>query len=146
MTFDHPDKETVWNTLRALNDTWTRGDPAELVRFFHPRMVAITPTDRRRREGAAACIAGWSDFARTTRILSWRELDPRVELYGDAAVVAYEYEMKCEMDGGPVELRGRDLFFFVREAGRWWAVADQFSAFPPAADDITDQNRCSLPG
>jgi len=25
---------------------------------------------------------------------------------------------------------GRDMFFFVKEKGRWWAVADQFSPYP----------------
>lgn len=130
MTFDDPDKQAVWETLRAINDAWTRGDPADLARWFHRDMVAITPTDRHRREGAAACIAGWSDFARAARIHHWREVDPLIHLYGDAAVVAYEYALSCDLNGRTMELSGRDMFFFVREGGRWWAVADQFSSFP----------------
>lgn len=130
ISFDDPERQALWNTLRALNDAWTRGDPAELARYFHPRMVAITATDRHRREGAAACIAGWSEFARTVRILEWRELNPLIELYGDSAVVAYEYDLACETGGKTLHLTGRDMFFFVREEGRWWAVADQFSPFP----------------
>jgi hypothetical protein len=130
IAFDHPEKQALWNTLRALNDAWTKGDPADLAHYFHPEMVAITATDRHRREGAAACIAGWSEFARTVRILDWREVNPLIQLHGDSAVLAYEYELICETGGQKVTLTGRDMFFFVRQQGRWWAVADQFSAFP----------------
>ncbi|MGE0081201.1 MAG: DUF4440 domain-containing protein [Thiohalomonadaceae bacterium] len=130
MSSDHPDKQAVWETLRRLNDAWTKGDPAELARYFHPEMVAITATDRHRLEGAAACIDGWSAFARMARIHHWREVDPLIRLYGDAAVVAYNYELACEINGHTHNLTGRDMFFFVREADRWWAVADHFSPFP----------------
>lgn len=34
------------------------------------------------------------------------------------------------MNGHRIEQAGRDLFFLIREKGRWQAVADQFSPFP----------------
>ncbi len=129
-TFDDPIRQELWSTLRALNDAWTKGDPNELVRFFHPNMIAITATDRHRREGAAACIQGWQAFAAATQIHHWREIDPLIQLYGDAAVVAYDFDISFTTQGQAVQMGGRDMFFFVRENGRWWAVADQFSAYP----------------
>jgi ketosteroid isomerase-like protein len=93
-------------------------------------MIALTPVDRLRREGAAACIAGWQDFAESTRIHSWREIEPLIRVFGDSAVVTYYYEIRFEVGGQVQEQEGRDLFFFVRENGRWWAVADQFSGYP----------------
>lgn len=128
--FDDPVKQAVWDTLRALNDAWTKGDPDDLVHYFHPRMIAVTATDRHRLTGAQTCIAGWRAFAQAARIHHWRELDPVVELYGEAAVVAYDFDLSCDLGGRTVHLTGRDLFFFVREAGRWWAVGDQFSPYP----------------
>lgn len=130
--FDDPVKQEIWETLRALNDAWTRGNPDDLAQYFHPGMLAITATDRLRRDGAAACIAGWKDFARMARIHRWEEIDPVIRVYGDAAVVTYYYELACDMGGGTVNLEGRDMFFFVRESGRWRAVADQFSPYPAA--------------
>jgi len=53
-----------------------------------------------------------------------------VRLFGDAAVVTYLYELRCRLGGASLTLGGRDMFFLVREEGRWWAVADQFSSFP----------------
>ena len=128
--FDDPTQQEIWATLRALNDAWTQGDPAQLVDYFHRDMIAITPVDRQRREGAAACIAGWQGFAESTRIHRWREIDPLIRVFGDSAVVSYYYEIRFEVGGQVLEQDGRDLFFFVRENGRWWAVADQFSGYP----------------
>jgi len=120
----------VWRTVQALNHAWTSGDADDLVEYFHPEMIAITPTDRDRLVGREACIAAWRRFTEATTTLRWRETDPLVRVYGDAAVVAYNYELACEMDGRQVTMAGRDMFFFVLEAGRWLAVADQFSGVP----------------
>ncbi|MFT3847116.1 MAG: nuclear transport factor 2 family protein [Propionivibrio sp.] len=128
--FDDPVQQEIWATLRALNDAWTQGDPTRLGDYFHRDMIAITPVDRLRREGAAACVAGWQGFAESTRVHRWQEIDPLVRVFGDAAVVSYYYEIRFEVGGETIEQDGRDLFFFVRENGRWWAVADQFSGYP----------------
>ncbi|MCL2830950.1 MAG: nuclear transport factor 2 family protein [Betaproteobacteria bacterium] len=128
--FDDPLEQEIWATVRALNDAWTKGNPDDLAEFFHRDMIAITPTDRLRREGSAACIAGWKEFANTTRIRRWQETEPVIQVYGDSAVVAYYFEISFEMGGQVLETKGRDLFFFVRENGKWLAVADQFSPYP----------------
>lgn len=129
-TFDDPAQTEVWATLRALNDAWTQGDGSSLAECFHPNMVAITATDRLRLAGRDACLASWQGFVRATRIHRWREIDPLVQIYGDTAVVTYYFDMAFDMAGRTVELGGRDMFVFVREDGRWLAVADQFSPYP----------------
>ncbi len=129
-TFDSREEQDIWATVRALNDAWTQGRPERLADYFHPQMLAVTPTDRLRRVGAAECIAGWKGFADAARIHSWREIDPLIRVYGEAAVVSYFYAIDFEMGGQRCQQGGRDLFFFVRENGRWWAVADQFSSYP----------------
>lgn len=120
----------IWQTLRALNACWTKGDGSGLVEFFHENMVAITPSDRLRREGRSACVAGWMDFSAMARIHSWRELEPSIQVYGDSAVVTYYFEMSFSIDGQKINMGGRDMFVFIKEQGRWWAVADQFSPYP----------------
>ncbi len=133
--FDEPVKQEVWETLRALNDAWTRGNPADLNRYFHENMVAITATDRERLEGRDACVQGWSNFARVATIHHWKELNPRIDVYRDTAVVTYYFDMSFTMGGQTVNMGGRDMFVFVKEKGAWWAVADQFSPYP-AADGV----------
>ena len=128
--FSDPQEQEIWQTVRAMNDAWTRGNPDDLRHYFHPRMLAVTATDRLRRDGADDCIAGWKAFAEAADIHDWREIDPLIRIHGDAAVVSYYYDLDCTIGGGRQRLQGRDLFFFVREGGRWLAVADQFSGYP----------------
>lgn len=123
-------RDDVWRTLRALNNAWTRGNPDDLVNYFHRDMVAITATGRERLEGRQACLASWKDFAGAATIHHWREFDPKIQLYGDTAVLTYYFDMSFEMNGQKIDIGGRDMFVFVKEDGRWWAVADQFSAYP----------------
>lgn len=128
--FNDPVQLEIWATLRALNDAWTQGNPDDLAQYFHRNMVAITATDRHRINGGAACVAGWKGFTNAARIHHWKEVDPVIHVYGDAAVVAYDFDMSFDMGGKTIDMGGRDMFFFVKEAGKWWAVADQFSAYP----------------
>ena len=125
-----PTTQEIWRTVRAMNDAWTKGDPTDLAEFFHEEMVAITPTDRERVRGRAACIDNWARFRNTTLIHRWEEFDPEIHVYGDAAVVAYYYRLECDLDGHIITMSGRDMFFMVKRGDRWWAVADQFSSFP----------------
>ena len=130
MTNTNQQKAEVWNFVRALNDAWTKENGKRLPEFFHPRMVAITPTDRFRRKGARECVAGWEGFARAATIHSWREDDADIELFGDTAVVTYYYVMDVTMGGARMTLSGRDMLVLKREEGRWQVIADQFSSYP----------------
>ncbi|MFA7249436.1 MAG: nuclear transport factor 2 family protein [Dehalococcoidia bacterium] len=123
----------VWATIQALNRAWAvEGRPDDLADYFHERMVAVTATDRARLEGRAACVAAWKQFTQLADIHYWREADPRVDLHGDGsfAVVTYYFDMSYDMGGQTVNVGGRDMFALVNEGGRWWVVADQFSAYP----------------
>lgn len=122
-------EQEVWRTVQELNQAWTSGRVDELERYFHEDMVAITPMDRKRLEGRAACVASWARFVERAVIREWRERDPLVRIFGDAAVVTYSYDLACEVGGEDVRLEGRDMFFMIRRDGRWPAVADQFSEF-----------------
>ncbi|MBI2413610.1 MAG: nuclear transport factor 2 family protein [Deltaproteobacteria bacterium] len=123
-------EKEVRETLKALNRAWTEGRPEELSKYFHKDMVAITATDRKRLEGRDACVASWTAFANSVKITRWKEIDPRIDMYGETAVVTYYFDIAFESNGRTMEIGGRDMFVFVKEAGRWWAVADQFSPYP----------------
>lgn len=130
MIFTDPVQAEIWQTVRAMNDAWTQGNPDDLAQFFHRDMVAIAATERLRIAGGPACVAGWKQFAQTTTIHRWAEREPLIHVYGDAAVVTYYFDMSFDMNGQRIDMGGRDMFFFVKENGRWWAVADQFSPYP----------------
>jgi hypothetical protein len=88
--------EEIWATVQALNRAWAvDGHPERLANYFAPEMIAITPTDRLRLDGQKACIAGWTEFVHTTKILRWLESNPAtlVLAAGRAAVVAYDFQI-----------------------------------------------------
>jgi len=126
-------EEEVWRIVQALNRAWTGDANADaLADYFHENMVAITPTDRERVEGRNACVAGWKAFVEATKIHYWKEIDPKVQLYGDGkfAVATYYWDMSYDMAGQTINMSGRDMFALVNERGKWWVVADQFSPYP----------------
>ena len=126
-------EEEVWRIVQALNRAWTVDANADaLADYFHENMVAITPTDRERVEGRNACVAGWKAFVEATKIHYWKEIDPKVQLYGDGkfAVATYYWDMSYDMAGQTINMGGRDMFALVNERGKWWVVADQFSPYP----------------
>jgi hypothetical protein len=129
-TFNDPAEQELWATVRALNDAWTKGNPNDLALYFHPNMVAIAATERNRIDGGAACVASWKRFTTAATIHRWEETDPVIHVYGNSAVVAYYFDMSFDMGGQTVSMGGRDMFFFVKENGKWLAVADQFSPYP----------------
>ena len=129
-TFQESVKQEVWNTLRELNDSWTKGDGTGLVNYFHKDMVAITPTKRERLMGRDACVADWMGFAKAAKIHYWKEIDPQITLFGNTAIVTYYFDMRFDMGGQPTQMGGRDMFVFVQENDKWVAVADQFSPYP----------------
>ncbi|MFH1213398.1 MAG: nuclear transport factor 2 family protein, partial [Candidatus Neomarinimicrobiota bacterium] len=98
---ENPIKSHVWQTVQAMNRSWTIDhNPQALRNYFHPNMIAITPGDSLRLSGQAACITGWSSFADQAQIISWKEIDPQIQIYGRNrfAIVTYYWEMDYEID------------------------------------------------
>lgn len=123
----------VWQVIEAVNRAWTvEGDASKLQDYFHPDMVAITASDRRRLDGRDACIASWASFMKLGQVSSWKIIDPQVKLFGDdrCAVASYYYEMTVSVNGKDFDLAGRDLFTLAREGERWWVISDHFSPYP----------------
>lgn len=123
----------VWNTIKEMNKCWTCGDPSELEKlsdYFHGEMVAITATDRYRLEDKEACVNGWKGFSENTKIHFWKVKDPKIHLFGNAAVVTYYFDMSYDMMGQTINMAGRDMFTLIKENNKWMVVADQFSQYP----------------
>ncbi len=130
------DKTEVWETVQEMNRCWTVGDPNGLETYFHKEIIAVTPNDPMPLLGRKACLAAWKSFTEIATIDDWQELEPKIQLFGDAAVVSYLYVLNCKVGEAKLSLEGRDLLFLVKEEGRWWVVADQFSPVPKPGADV----------
>lgn len=123
----------VWQFVSEMNRAWAVDKNTEVLKdYFHQNMVAITSTDHYRIEGKDACLAAWKTFVDTTQVHYFKEIDPSVQIYADgaAAVVTYYFDLSFEMGGQTITSSGRDMFVLVKEDGKWWIVADQFSPYP----------------
>jgi hypothetical protein len=126
-------KHEVWQFILEMNRKWTvDGKAHELINYFHKDMIVFTPMDKFRLEGVEKCVHGWVEFVNKTKILYWKEIDPKIQVYneGNAAVVSYYFDMSYEINGRTIKSDGRDLFFLIKENGKWWAAADEFSEYP----------------
>ncbi len=123
----------IESTIREMNRCWTESwDEARFREYIHPEAVAIVPTAPGCLEGRDAYVAGWRGFAEVATIHEWNEQDLRIRFHasGSSAVVTYLFTISFTMAGQPMTMKGRDMFFLVKEAGRWLVVADQFSPEP----------------
>lgn len=125
-------EKDVWDTILEMNRKWTVENKAEdLKNYFHKNMVAITPVDLNRVEGQENCVKGWVNFAKNSKITSWKERDPKVQIYNESfAIVTYYFDMSFDVGSQTINMKGRDMFALVKEKGKWLVVADQFSQFP----------------
>jgi len=122
--------------IRSMNRTWTESwNETEFRKYIHPDAVAIVPTTPGRLVGQDAYVAGWKGFAESTVIHAWEETGHLVQVYssGNSAVVTYLFTITFSIAGTRIIMKGRDMFFLVRENGRWLVAADQFSPEPVAA-------------
>jgi ketosteroid isomerase-like protein len=127
------EKRQIAEMIRAMNRCWTVSwnEPA-FRKYIHPAAVAIVPTTPGRLEGQDAYVAGWRGFAEAASIHEWKETDIRVQLYaeGKCAVVTCLFSITFTVGGQTQAMKGRDMFFLVRENGQWLVAADQFSPEP----------------
>jgi len=126
-------KKEVWKTIQEMNKIWTEGKQIEkLNNYFHKDMVAITPTDSAIIVGRENCVNAWGNFSKSAKIIFWKELEPKIQIYGNGmfAIVTYYFDMSFEMNGQKINMKGRDMFSLVKENDKWWIVADQFSQYP----------------
>ena len=126
-------KHEIETMIREMNTCWTSGWHEEQFRtYLHPDVVAIVPTTPGRLLGREAYVAGWRSFAESTVIHEWKETDHTVQLYagGKCAVVTYLFSITFAMGTTKQTMKGRDMFFLVKEGRKWLVVADQFSPEP----------------
>jgi ketosteroid isomerase-like protein len=126
----------ILSTIQAVNRCYTEGWNEEFRQYVHPDVVAIFPDTPGRLEGMEAYIAEWRGFCEAAVIHDRQETDHRVQIHvgGKAAVVTYLFTVTFTLGSDQKQtMRGRDMFFLVKEGRKWLVAAQQFSAEPVAA-------------
>jgi len=120
------DESTFQDELRQvidrMNDTWVKGHPEQLEEFFSEDIVIVAPDFVHRAKGRDAAVASYADFCSQAMIRDLKIGEPSVDVFGNAAVATYDYEISYEMGGEQFNDTGRDLFVFIRENDKWQAA------------------------
>ncbi|MBN1824634.1 MAG: nuclear transport factor 2 family protein [Candidatus Eisenbacteria bacterium] len=116
------DREELLALLDRIRAAWTEGPIEILDEVFHERMVIAGPGMVPLGEGREACVRSYRDFLARARVRAYEQFDPVASVFGDTAVASYRYVIAFELEGRLFREKGRDLFVFAREEGRWRAV------------------------
>jgi ketosteroid isomerase-like protein len=122
-------QEAVWEVMQEINRAWVHGRPEEMELHLHPDMVIVTSDVEYRADGRQACIASYKDFCDRATIQDYKEDKPNVDVFGDQAVVIYQFDISYELEGAAHRDKGADIFVFKREQDQWRAIWRTLVAF-----------------
>ncbi len=126
-------QQDMWKTLQEINMAWAQGRLDDLRQYFHKDMVIVAPGFQQRVNGQDACIKTFEEFVNQASNIAYEETPLAVDVCGDTAVVAYEYEVRYDMKGESHRETGQDIFIFAREGQHWLAIWRTMFPAPPAS-------------
>jgi ketosteroid isomerase-like protein len=116
--------------LTAVNRAWCAGRIEELRSFFHPDAVIVGPDLTPVGRGRDACVESYAEFLAAATVHEFDETQVRVDDYGNAAVVSYDYRIRYELKDMTYDERGREVILLVRQ-DETWQVAWRLVLPPP---------------
>lgn len=119
---DDSQTSKVASAMRQINRAWLDGQLEDLEGMVHPEIVMVFPGFEGRSQGRGEFIAGFEDFLDTCTVHQFREHDYQVDVFDDAAVVSFAYDMDYEREERRFRATGRDLWVFRKRDGDWVAV------------------------
>ena len=110
--------------LRRLSESWRNRRYDELRDCFHDSAVMAVPGFSGRVAGRDALVESYREFMDRSTLDSYAEAPATIEIFENAAIAHFQWEMVWTSGGKQDRSSGRDLFAFVREpeSGRWKAV------------------------
>ena len=115
--------ETLLVLERAALDRWGKGDPDGCLEISAPEVTYFDPFLEQRLDGIAALAAWYAPIRGKIRIDRDQIIDPRVQLYGETAVLTYRYDSH----GSESAMRWNCTEVYHRYAGNWKIVHTHWS-------------------
>lgn len=109
---------------RAALDRWGAGDPSGCLELSDPEVVYFDPFTERRLDGLEALTALYESLRGQIHIDSYELLNPKVQVYGEAAVLTFNYV--SPMGGAEHRWNCTEVYRRTRE-GAWRIVQTHWS-------------------
>ena len=109
----------IRDLIDKINRTWLKGEPADLVEFFHQDIVIQPPGDGPRVHGIDDCIASYEEFVRDAHFKRFTPGDAEIDVFGDTAIATYRYRIVYEWEGDTHDEAAGELLVFLQEDEDW---------------------------
>ena len=115
---------------KAMLDRWGTGDTLAFVENAARDITYFDPSLEKRLDGREAFEKMFVPIKGTFRVPKYEMVDPKVQSYGDIAVLSYN--MVDYNERGIAAYRMNVTEVFNRQGGRWMLVHSHFSITKPA--------------
>jgi ketosteroid isomerase-like protein len=123
---------------RAALDRWGKGDPQGYLETYAPDITYFDPMQERRVDGIDAMRTLLVPLTGKIKINSYEMVGPKVQQYGDVAVLSYNLNSHFRAaDGKPGVVRWNSTAVYVRDGDRWRSVHSHWSFVRPLGDRAT---------
>ena len=122
--------DEVWAAVEGFNRAFAENDPERYFGYMAEGLSVLTPGNPYRVEGLAADRAEFEFSLRAgySRVEFFQALQPRVQVFGDTAVVSYFSRGRYGPAGQAKLAYYKETDVLVREAGGWKIVHIHVSA------------------
>ena len=126
------DREEIRLLLNKLNDAWRSGNTEQLDACFHEGVVFKGPNLAEMGRGREACVTSYQDFLRQATVRDFQWSEPVIDVWGNAAVASYSWQIRYEMNAKAYDEPGQEVFVLIRDRDRWKAVWRAVLSLPPS--------------
>ena len=125
--------ETIIALERAALDRWGNGDPQGYLESYAPDVTYFDPIQDRRVDGADAMRKYLEPFTGKIKVARYDMLGPKVQHFGDAAVLSYNLISYGKKPSGEETALARwnSTKVYARVDGKWKLVHDHWSFIKP---------------
>ena len=116
------DNIQISEMIQTLNQAMTKGDLSKLDLYFHKDIRIVAPDLKIRGEGKSVCMQSYADFINNAEIKDFNDHVDNVFIYGNTAIVFYDFTMTWLMDGKLNTENGKELYILTRENNQWLII------------------------
>lgn len=124
--------DEVISLERAALDRWGKGDPEGFLETYAPEITYFDVGTERRFDGHAAMTDYYRPFTGKIKISRYEMIGPKVQRYGDVAVLTYNLHSEVvQSDGKQATVRWNSTSVYARIGREWKTVHSHWSLTAP---------------
>jgi ketosteroid isomerase-like protein len=128
------DQAEVWSAVEALNQAFAKNDPEKYFDWIDEEITVLIPSSPYRIEGIVDDREEFEFGLREgyTKVGYFQELQPKIQVFGDVALVTYYSRGSYGPEGKARTLYLKETDVLVKKNGRWKFVHIHVSGTPQA--------------